>query len=90
MRAIPMMKLETTDSYSEEKFHKQFGPIYLLSRSQSKMNLNEQPTSAKCNQVLMQGTLDPRMSISMFDRATTQSKNCQSVNNLHSSPYSTT
>ena len=33
----------------------------------------------------MQGTLDPRMSSSMFKQATTQFNNCKSVNNLHSS-----
>ena len=49
------------------------------------MNLNEPATSTKCGQVLMQGTLDPIMSSSMFEQATTQSKNCQSANNLHSS-----
>ena len=33
----------------------------------------------------MQGTLDPIMSSSMFEQATTQSKNYQSAKNLHSS-----
>ena len=80
-----MMKLETTVSHAEDKFCKKFGRMYHLSRSQSKRNLSEPSTSANCNQVLMQGTLDPRMSSSMFEQATTQFKNCQPVNNLHSS-----
>ena len=33
----------------------------------------------------MPGTLDPIMSSSMFEQATTLPKNCQSANNLHSS-----
>ena len=45
------MKLETTDAHDEDNFHTSFGGIYHLSRSQSKMNLNEPSTSAKCDQV---------------------------------------
>ena len=66
-------------------FKKKFGSTYHLSRSKSKRNLNEPSTSSKYGQVLMQGTLDPILSSSMFEQATTQSKNCQSVNNPHSS-----
>ena len=51
VRAKPIMKLETTDAHDEDNFHTSFGGIYHLSRSQSKMNLNEPSTSAKCDQV---------------------------------------
>ena len=77
MRAKPMLKLETTNSHAEDKFHKQFWPIYHLSHSESKINLNEPYTSANVDQVLMQGTLDSRMSSSMFEQ---QRSNSEIVN----------
>ena len=85
VRAKPMMKLETTDSHAEDKFHKNFGRLYHLSRSQSKRNLNEPSTSANCDQVLMQSSLDPRMASSMFEYETTAFKQCQPIQNLQSS-----
>ena len=85
VRAKPMMKLETTDSHAEDKFHKKFGRIYHLSRSQSKRNLNEPSTSANCDQVLMQSPLDPRMASSMFEYETTAFKQCQPIQKLQSS-----
>ena len=78
--AKPMMGLGTSDCHAADDFHKTFGRIYHISRSQSKMNPNEPSTSAKCDQLLMQETLDPRMASSIIGQTRPNFIHCQSAN----------